>query len=38
VGSRYRSEAEIGCTLDQPDGGFGRYECVEHRGIGAIRV
>ncbi len=30
--------AEIGWTIGQPDGGFGRYECVEHRMDGATRV
>ena len=30
--------AEIGWTIGDPDGGFGRYECVEHRMDGATRV
>ena len=30
--------AEIGWTIGEPDGGFGRYECVEHRMDGATRV
>ncbi len=30
--------ADIGWTIGEPDGGFGRYECVEHRMDGATRV
>lgn len=30
--------AEIGWTIGEPDGGFGRYQCVEHRMDGATRV
>ena len=30
--------AELGWKLGDPDGGFGRYECVEHRMDGATRV
>ncbi|MEG8025544.1 hypothetical protein QP162_16220 [Sphingomonas aurantiaca] len=30
--------AEIGWTIGDPDGGFGRYECVEHRMDGPTRV
>ena len=30
--------AEIGWTIGDPDGGFGRYECVEHRMDGTTRV
>ena len=30
--------AEIGWTIGDPDGGFGRYECVEHRMDGTSRV
>ena len=30
--------AEIGWTIGEPDGGFGRYECVEHRMDGTTRV
>jgi gamma-glutamyltranspeptidase/glutathione hydrolase len=30
--------AEIGWRIGDPDGGFGRYECVEHRMDGATRV
>ena len=30
--------AEIGWTIAEPDGGFGRYECVEHRTDGNTRV
>ena len=30
--------AEIGWTIGDPDGGFGRYECVEHRMDGSTRV
>jgi len=30
--------AEIGWTIGQPDGGFGRYECIEHRMDGPTRV
>ncbi|WP_066774885.1 gamma-glutamyltransferase family protein [Sphingomonas sp. CCH5-D11] len=30
--------AEIGWQLGNPDGGFGRYECVEHRMDGDTRV
>jgi gamma-glutamyltranspeptidase/glutathione hydrolase len=30
--------AEIGWNIGDPDGGFGRYECVEHRMDGATRV
>lgn len=30
--------AEIGWQLGDPDGGFGRYECVEHRRDGDTRV
>src|SRR3546814_1459086 len=26
-----RKLADIGWTLGKPDGGFGRYQCVEHR-------
>ncbi|MDP1028421.1 gamma-glutamyltransferase family protein [Sphingomonas sp. KR1UV-12] len=33
-----RQLAEIGWTIGDPDGGFGRYECVEHRMDGATRV
>ena len=33
-----RRLAEIGWTIGEPDGGFGRYECVEHRMDGATRV
>jgi gamma-glutamyltranspeptidase/glutathione hydrolase len=30
--------ATIGWTIGEPDGGFGRYECIEHRMDGADRV
>ena len=30
--------AELGWTIGEPDGGFGRYECVEHRMDGDTRV
>ncbi|MCW5773887.1 MAG: gamma-glutamyltransferase, partial [Rhodospirillaceae bacterium] len=30
--------AEIGWTIGEPDGGFGRYQCVEHRMDGDTRV
>ena len=30
--------AELGWTIGEPDGGFGRYECVEHRIDGSTRV
>ena len=30
--------AEIGWTIGDPEGGFGRYECVEHRMDGDTRV
>jgi len=30
--------ADIGWTIGEPDGGFGRYECVEHRMDGDTRV
>ena len=30
--------AEIGWTIGDPDGGFGRYECVENRMDGTTRV
>jgi gamma-glutamyltranspeptidase/glutathione hydrolase len=30
--------AEIGWTIGESDGGFGRYECVERRMDGATRV
>jgi gamma-glutamyltranspeptidase/glutathione hydrolase len=30
--------AEMGWTIGDPDGGFGRYECVEHRVDGGTRV
>ena len=33
-----RRLAEIGWTIGEPDGGFGRYECVEHRMDGTKRV
>ena len=33
-----RRLAEIGWTLGEPDGGFGRYQCVEHRMDGDTRV
>ena len=33
-----RRLAEIGWTIGEPDGGFGRYECVEHRMDGPTRV
>ena len=33
-----RALADIGWTIAKPDGGFGRYECVEHRMDGAVRV
>lgn len=33
-----RRLAEIGWTIGEPDGGFGRYECVEHRMDGTTRV
>ncbi|TPG14515.1 gamma-glutamyltransferase family protein [Sphingomonas oligophenolica] len=33
-----RRLAEIGWTIGAPDGGFGRYECVERRMDGATRV
>jgi gamma-glutamyltranspeptidase/glutathione hydrolase len=33
-----RRLAEIGWTIGTPDGGFGRYECVEHRMDGDTRV
>ncbi|GGE78076.1 gamma-glutamyltransferase family protein [Sphingomonas prati] len=33
-----RRLAEIGWTIGDPDGGFGRYQCVEHRMDGPTRV
>ena len=33
-----RALADIGWTIGKPDGGFGRYECVEHRTDGDRRV
>jgi gamma-glutamyltranspeptidase/glutathione hydrolase len=30
--------ADLGWTIGEPDGGFGRYECVEHRMDGKDRV
>lgn len=30
--------ADLGWTIGQPDGGFGRYECIERRMDGATRV
>ena len=33
-----RRLAALGWTLGDPDGGFGRYQCVEHRMDGATRV
>ena len=33
-----RKLADIGWTLGEPDGGFGRYQCVEHRMDGDTRV
>ncbi|WP_411338811.1 gamma-glutamyltransferase family protein [Sphingopyxis sp. J-6] len=33
-----RRLADIGWTLGEPDGGFGRYQCVEHRMDGDTRV
>jgi gamma-glutamyltranspeptidase / glutathione hydrolase len=30
--------AELGWRLGEPDGGFGRYQCVEHRMDGPTRV
>ena len=30
--------ADLGWTIGKPDGGFGRYECVEHRMDGDTRV
>jgi len=33
-----RRLVEIGWTIGDPDGGFGRYECVEHRMDDATRV
>ena len=33
-----RKLADIGWDIGDPDGGFGRYECVEHRMDGATRV
>ncbi|MFS0773259.1 gamma-glutamyltransferase family protein [Sphingomonas sp. 1P08PE] len=33
-----RKLADIGWTIGDPDGGFGRYECVEHRMDGLTRV
>ena len=33
-----RQLAEIGWSIGDPEGGFGRYECVEHRMDGATRV
>jgi len=33
-----QSLAEIGWKIGDPDGGFGRYECVEHRMDGPTRV
>jgi gamma-glutamyltranspeptidase/glutathione hydrolase len=33
-----RKLAEIGWAIGEPDGGFGRYQCVEHRMDGDTRV
>ena len=33
-----RKLADIGWTIGEPDGGFGRYQCVEHRMDGDTRV
>jgi gamma-glutamyltranspeptidase/glutathione hydrolase len=33
-----RQLADIGWTLGESDGGFGRYQCVEHRLDGDTRV
>jgi gamma-glutamyltranspeptidase/glutathione hydrolase len=33
-----RQLSDIGWTLGEPDGGFGRYQCVEHRMDGDTRV
>ncbi len=33
-----RRLAALGWTLGEPDGGFGRYQCIEHRLDGATRV
>ena len=30
--------AEMGWSIGDPDGSFGRYQCVEHRMDGATRV
>jgi gamma-glutamyltranspeptidase/glutathione hydrolase len=34
----HKALADLGWTIGKPDGGFGRYECIEHRIDGADRV